>query len=148
MDLALAEARLAAQKSEVPVGCLIVGAGGEELGRGHNLRESLQDPTAHAEMIAIRAAAERAKAWRLEGATAFVTLEPCAMCAGALVHARVARLVYGCDDPKAGAVTTLFSIGTDERLNHRFEIARGVREEACAAELRAFFAGLRALGKK
>jgi tRNA(adenine34) deaminase len=148
MERALVEARLAAEKGEVPVGCVMIGAGGEELGRGHNLRESLQDPTAHAEMIAIRAAAERAKSWRLEGATAFVTLEPCAMCAGALVNARVARLVYGCDDPKAGAITTLFSIGADERLNHRFDIARGVLGEACAAELRAFFAGLRALGKK
>jgi tRNA(adenine34) deaminase len=114
----------------------------------YNQRETLEDPTAHAEMIAIRAAAARIASWRLEGATCFVTLEPCAMCAGALVNARVRRVVYGCDDPKGGAVVTLYTIGQDPRLNHRFELTRGVLADACADRLRAFFAALRAQGKK
>jgi tRNA(adenine34) deaminase len=148
MLAALAEADAAAAKGEVPVGCILVGADGAELARGHNLRESLEDPTAHAEMIAIRAASERLASWRLDGATCFVTLEPCAMCAGALVHARVSRVVYGCDDPKGGAVVTLYTIGQDPRLNHRFEVVRGVLADECAGRLRAFFAALRAQGKK
>jgi tRNA(adenine34) deaminase len=148
MGVALDEADLAAAKGEVPVGCVVVDARGEELGRGHNLRESLQDPTAHAEMIALRGAASHKGQWRLEGASVYVTLEPCAMCAGALVHARVARVVFGCTDPKAGALVTLFTIGQDARLNHRFEVVSGVREEECAARLSAFFAALRAQGKK
>jgi tRNA(adenine34) deaminase len=148
MLTALAEAEAAAAKGEVPVGCVLVGADGVELARGHNLRESLEDPTAHAEMIAIRAASSTLASWRLDGATCFVTLEPCAMCAGALVHARVSRVVYGCDDPKGGAVVTLFSIGQDARLNHRFEVTRGILAEECAGRLRAFFAALRAQGKK
>jgi tRNA(adenine34) deaminase len=148
MRTALAEAEAAAVAGEVPVGCVIVDAAANELARGHNLREASQDPTAHAEMIAIRAAAALAKTWRLDGATAYVTLEPCAMCAGALVHARVARLVYGCDDPKGGAIVTLYRIGQDARLNHRFALERGVLAEECAAALHAFFASLRAQGKK
>lgn len=148
MRVALAEADAASSIGEVPVGCVLVSATGEELGRGHNLRESLNDPTAHAEMIAIRGAAERLASWRLEGAIAYVTLEPCAMCAGALVHARVSRVVYGCDDPKGGAVVTLYTIGQDARLNHRFELTGGVLTAECAERLRAFFAGLRAKGKK
>jgi tRNA(adenine34) deaminase len=148
MSVALAEADVAAARGEVPVGCVIVGADGSELARGHNLRESSADPTAHAEMIAIRAAAEKIGDWRLEGATLYVTLEPCPMCAGALVHARVSRVVYGCDDPKAGAVVTLFAIGQDARLNHRFALTRGVRADECAERLRTFFAALRAQGKK
>jgi tRNA(adenine34) deaminase len=148
MSIALAEADDAAAKGEVPVGCVIVGADGTELARGHNLRESSQDPTAHAELVAMRAAAARMGTWRLERATLYVTLEPCAMCAGALVNARVPRVVYGCDDPKAGAVTTLFTIGADARLNHRFDLTRGVLADDCAERLRKFFAGLRAQGKK
>jgi tRNA(adenine34) deaminase len=148
MRLALSEADVAASKGEVPVGCILVDVEGKELSRGHNLRETLNDATAHAEMIAIRAASARLGSWRLEGATAYVTLEPCAMCAGALVHARVARVVYGCDDPKGGAVVTLFSIGSDARLNHRFELTRGVLADDSADRLRAFFAALRAQGKK
>jgi len=148
MMAALAEADHAMAKREVPVGCVIVGEGGAVLGRGHNLRETLQDPTAHAEMVALRAAAAALGTWRIERATAYVTLEPCVMCAGALVHARVARVVYGCDDPKGGALVTLFAIGEDARLNHRFETTRGVLATACAERLRAFFAGLRAEGKK
>src|SRR6185437_13354501 len=101
-------------------------------------------PTAHAEVVAIRAAAARARTWRLEGATCYVTLEPCAMCAGALVLARVARVVYGCADPKAGAVHTLFGIGRDSRLNHRFEVVSGVQGARAAEKLRTFFAALRA----
>lgn len=143
MELALAEADAAATEGEVPVGCFIVDAEGHELGRGRNAREALGDPTAHAEMIAIRAAARAVGGWRLDDATAYVTLEPCAMCAGALVLARVKRVVFGCMDPKAGAVVTMFGIGRDAPLNHRFEIAQGVREEDCARRLRDFFVALR-----
>jgi tRNA(adenine34) deaminase len=144
MAVALSEADAAAASGEVPVGCVVVSADGTELGRGRNGREALADPTAHAELIAIRAAATHVGGWRLEGATAFVTLEPCAMCAGALVLARVARVVYGCADPKAGAVKTLYSIGRDPRLNHRFEVVEGVLESECSDRLRLFFAALRA----
>ena len=147
MAEALVEADLAAAKGEVPVGCVIVSQQ-TIVARGHNLRESAADPTAHAEMIAIREAARARGDWRLDDATVYVTLEPCAMCAGALVHARVKRVVYGCDDPKAGAVRTLFSIGSDARLNHRFEVTAGVSAEECAAKLQAFFQRLRAQGKK
>lgn len=144
MTLALAEADAAATEGEVPVGCIIVDAGGREIGRGRNAREALADPTAHAEMIAIRAAAVRVAGWRLEGASAYVTLEPCAMCAGALVLARVSRVVFGCADPKAGAVSTLYAIGRDARLNHRFEVVQGVLEDECGERLRRFFSALRA----
>jgi tRNA(adenine34) deaminase len=148
MGEALAEADRAAALGEVPVGAVIVGEGGSVVGRGHNLRETTADPTAHAEMIAIREAAKRFASWRLERCTLFVTLEPCAMCAGALVHARVERVVWGCDDPKGGACATLFTIGQDPRLNHRFATTRGVLETECADRLKRFFAGLRAQGKK
>ena len=148
MRVALDEADLAASCGEVPVGAVVVSAEGILLAQAHNLRETEADPTAHAEVVAIRAAARALRTWRLEGATLYVTLEPCAMCAGALVNSRVARVVWGCDDPKAGAVTTLFGIGVDPRLNHRFAITKGVLEAECAARLRAFFAALRAMGKK
>ncbi|MBX3190878.1 MAG: tRNA adenosine(34) deaminase TadA [Labilithrix sp.] len=148
MRCALAEADRASAKGEVPVGAVVVGASGELLATGHNLRETDADPTAHAEIVAIREAARKIGAWRLEGATLYVTLEPCVMCAGAMVNARIARVVYGCDDPKAGACKTLFTIGEDTRLNHRFPITRGVLETDCAARLKSFFAALRALGKK
>jgi len=147
MQVALEEADAAGTLGEVPVGCVIVDASGCELGRGRNARESLADPTAHAEVLAIRSASARQGGWRLEGATAYVTLEPCAMCAGALVLARVARLVYGAADPKAGAVTTMFGIGVDARLNHRFEVTPGVLGDACADRLRVFFSKLRAGAK-
>ena len=114
----------------------------------HNLRETAADPTAHAEIVAIREAARARGSWRLDGTTLYVTLEPCPMCAGAMVNARVGRVVWGCDDPKAGACTSLFAIGQDARLNHRFAITRGVLEEECADRLRRFFAALRAQGKK
>jgi tRNA(adenine34) deaminase len=144
MRVALDEADAAGREGEVPVGCVVVDADGRAIGRGHNLRETLADPTAHAEMVAVREAAARVLTWRLDGATAYVTLEPCAMCAGALVHARVRRVVYGCADPKGGAIDTMLGIGRDARLNHRFEVASGVRGEECAERLRSFFADLRA----
>lgn len=143
---AIAEAEAAAAVGDVPVGALIVDATGVVVGRGRNRRELDQDPTAHAEVDALRTAARALGHWRLEGATVYVTLEPCPMCAGALVNARVARVVYGCADPKAGAVDTLFTIGRDLRLNHRFAVTAGVLAGECAALLRGFFARLRARG--
>jgi tRNA(adenine34) deaminase len=140
---ALAEADAAAAKGEVPVGCVVVDAHGREMARAHNARETLADPTAHAEMLALREAAARSLTWRLDGATVYVTLEPCPMCAGALVNARVARVVYGCADPKAGAITTMFGIGTDGRLNHRFVVTPGVLADECAERLTTFFRALR-----
>jgi tRNA(adenine34) deaminase len=146
MREAIDEAEAAALAGDVPVGAVVVDATGAIVARGRNRREADQDPTAHAEIDALRRAAAALGHWRLEGATVYVTLEPCPMCAGALVNARVARLVYGCADPKAGAVRTLFAIGTDPRLNHRFAVEAGVLEEACAALLKGFFARLRARG--
>jgi tRNA(adenine34) deaminase len=148
MQAALAEADAAASLDEVPVGAVVIDPAGNIVGRGHNLRETNADPTAHAEILALRAAAERRGLWRLEGHTMVVTLEPCVMCAGALVNARIERVVWGCDDPKAGACTTLFTIGADTRLNHRFAMTRGVLETECADRLKRFFAALRNKGKK
>ena len=138
----MAEAELAAQAGEVPVGCVLVRSG-EIIARAHNMRQRAQDPTAHAELIALRAAATRVRSFRLIDVTCYVTLEPCPMCAGALVNARVPRVVYGCDDPKAGAVRTLFTIGQDPRLNHRFELVPGVLGDACARQLSSFFERIR-----
>jgi tRNA(adenine34) deaminase len=143
MREALAEADSAALHEDVPVGCVVVADSGRELGRGHNAREKSADPTAHAEIIAIRAASATIGNWRLDGATVYVTLEPCAMCAGALVLSRVARLVFGCRDPKSGAVTSLFGIGQDARLNHRFEVVGDVLADECVERLRRFFSRLR-----
>jgi tRNA(adenine34) deaminase len=148
MGIAIGEAQAAARRGEVPVGCVLVDPSGQELARGYNLREALQDPSAHAEMVALRAAATAARSWRLEGVTAYVTLEPCVMCSGAFMLSRIGRVVYGCDDPKGGALKSLYRIGEDARLNHRFTTVSGVRTEECAAELKRFFAALRALGKK
>jgi tRNA(adenine34) deaminase len=149
MRHAIAEARAALSLDEVPVGCVIYHMhSGQILGRGHNRRESDSDPTAHAEILALRQAAAAQKYWRLNDCTAFVTLEPCPMCAGALVNARISRLVYGCNDPKAGAVRTLFQLCDDARLNHRIEIVPGVAADECATLLKEFFAKQRALGKK
>lgn len=133
----------AAAAGEVPVGCVVVGPDGLQWAIGKNAREQDQDPTAHAELVALRAAAKQRGAWRLEGATVYVTLEPCAMCAGALVLARVARVVFGCADPKGGACATLYAIGDDSRLNHRFALTGQVLEAECAAQLKAFFGQLR-----
>jgi tRNA(adenine34) deaminase len=147
MRLALDEARVAALRGEVPVGCVLVEDATERvLGRGHNLRELLGDPTAHAEVVALRAAAQARGSWRLDGVTAYVTLEPCAMCAGALVNARVRRVVYGCDDPRAGCLRSLYRLGEDARLNHRYEVTAGVLGEESAALLKGFFRALRARG--
>jgi tRNA(adenine34) deaminase len=143
MQLALIEADRARLNGDVPVGCVIVDARGVELGRGHNRREAERDPTAHAEIVALRQAARTVGHWRLDGAEVYVTLEPCAMCAGALVNARIGRLVYGAGDSKAGAIRSLFEIGTDRRLNHRFEVVGGVLEGESVARLQAFFAELR-----
>lgn len=144
---ALAEADAAALAGDVPVGAIMVGPNGEEV-VGKNLREVDRDPTAHAEIVALRAAAKLVGHWRLDGWTCVVTLEPCPMCAGALVNARVTRLVYGCRDPKAGASASLFTITNDPRLNHRLEVVEGVEAEACAQRLRDFFAARRREGKK
>lgn len=150
MRQALDEADVAASMGEVPVGCILVDPDGIVIARGHNLKESLADPTAHAEMVALREASRvRARySWRFDDLTAFVTLEPCPMCAGAFVNARVKRVVYGCDDAKAGAVRSLFTIGQDDRLNHRFSIDGGVLGEECAGRLSSFFSRLRASRKK
>ncbi len=138
MEEALREARRAAAEGEVPVGAVVVKEGCL-LGRGHNQRERLRDPTAHAEMIAITQAAAAVGSWRLDGAAMFVTLEPCPMCSGALVNARMSRLVYGADDPKAGACGTLMDLVNDRRLNHRLPVTRGVRAAECGALLTEFF---------
>jgi tRNA(adenine34) deaminase len=148
MRRALTEAALAPAHGDVPIACIAVGPDGRELGRAHNRREVDADPTAHAEILALREAARAIGHWRLEGVSVFVTLEPCPMCAGALVNARVTRLVYAARDPKAGAVDSLFSIGKDARLNHRLEVVSGVLAEQSAALIQAFFAKLRAAGEK
>ncbi|MFP4056280.1 MAG: tRNA adenosine(34) deaminase TadA [Candidatus Brocadiia bacterium] len=138
MRLALAQAREALERGEVPVGAVAV-AGGQVVARAHNQRELLRDPTAHAEMLALTQAAAALGRWRLTGVTLYVTLEPCAMCAGAMVLARIDRLVYGALDPKAGAVQSLYRLLADERLNHRVPATGGVLAEACGELLRQFF---------
>jgi tRNA(adenine34) deaminase len=143
MREALALAAEAAAAGEVPVGAVAV-LDGRVVGRGRNRREEDRDPCAHAEMLALREAARTLGRWRLTGVTLVVTLEPCAMCAGALVLARVDRLVYGASDPKAGAVGSLLDLSADPRLNHRFPVERGVRGDECAEQLRAFFRARRA----
>ena len=144
MSAALALAREAAEHGEVPVGAVVVDEAGQVVGRGYNRRALDADPSAHAEIVALREAAAARGRWRLDGCTLYVTLEPCVMCAGALVNARVSRLVYGCDDAKAGAVRSLFALVEDPRLNHRLEVRRGVLAEACSEILTRFFAELRA----
>ncbi|MBP6633953.1 MAG: tRNA adenosine(34) deaminase TadA [Kofleriaceae bacterium] len=141
MLVALGEAQAAAAAGDVPVGAAIV-VGDHLLAVGRNRREVDRDPTAHAEVVALRAAAQALGQWRVEG-TLYVTQEPCPMCAGAIVNARVRRLVYGCPNPKAGAVASLFQLVSDDRLNHRVEVTAGVLAEQAAAGLRAFFAELR-----
>jgi tRNA(adenine34) deaminase len=138
MRLALKEASLAFEMGEVPVGALLV-KDGAVVSSSHNLRETLKDPSAHAEILALRDATRISDSWRLAGSTLYVTKEPCIMCAGALVNARIARLVYGCRDEKAGGVDSLYRIVNDERLNHRVEVVSGVLEEECAGILRRFF---------
>ena len=141
MIIAIEEARAAAAQGDVPVGAVIV-RDGQLLGRGRNRRELDHDPTAHAEIVALREAAQAIGHWRID-ATLYVTQEPCPMCAGALVNARLQRLVFGCLNPKAGAIQSLFSIVTDPRLNHRMEVRGEVRADECSALLSQFFAELR-----
>jgi tRNA(adenine34) deaminase len=149
MGFALTEARRALATEDVPIGAVVIGPDGEVLGTGRNEREAHGDPTAHAEMVAIRAAAARLKAlpqgdgWRLADCTLVVTLEPCAMCAGAIVLARIPRVVFGAWDEKAGAAGSVFDILRERRLNHWVEVYAGVREQECATLLRDFFAGHR-----
>jgi tRNA(adenine34) deaminase len=146
---AIALARSTGAMGEVPIGCVIVhDPSGRIVGRGFNRRQIDRDPTAHAEIITIRQAGQTLGDWRLLDCTLYVTLEPCPMCAGAIVNARIPRLVYGCADPKAGAVRTLFQLCDDGRLNHRVEIVAGVMSEKCAALLTEFFRAQRSLGKK
>ncbi|MEJ8635974.1 MULTISPECIES: tRNA adenosine(34) deaminase TadA [Streptomyces] len=139
MRAALAEAERAALSGDVPVGALVLDEDGTVLSAGHNERELTGDPTAHAEVLAIRRAAERLGSWRLTGCTLVVTLEPCTMCAGAIVQSRVDRVVYGARDEKAGAAGSLWDVVRDRRLNHRPEVVLGVLEQECAALLTAFF---------
>ena len=147
MGLALDEARLAGASGDVPVGSVIVADSGQIIGRGRNRRELAGDPTAHAEVEALRDAARAIGHWRID-ATLIVTQEPCPMCAGALVNARVRRVVFGCANPKAGAVASLYQICSDPRLNHRLEVVAGVRADECAALLKEFFEGLRREGQR
>ena len=142
MRAALAEAAAAEALAEVPIGAVIV-KDGEIIGRGHNLRESANDPTAHAEMIAIRQAAAKLDSWRLIDCTLYVTLEPCVMCMGALILARIPHLVYGCRDPRAGAVGSIYDLSQDERFNHRVQVREGVLQQECSAQLSSFFRQLR-----
>lgn len=138
MRLALEEARLAAAEGEVPCGAVVV-HDGEVVARAHNRREGAHDPSAHAEFSALVEASQTLGRWRLTGCTVYVTLEPCLMCAGLMVNARIDRCVYGAPDPKGGAVGTLYDVSHDERLNHEFDVTSGVLRQECADELRAFF---------
>ncbi len=147
MRMALQQAQAALAADEVPVGAVIVD-GERVIAAAHNQRETLRDPTAHAEMIAITQAAQALHDWRLEGCTLYVTLEPCPMCAGAIVQARLPLVVYGATDPKAGAVQSLFQLLTDARLNHRCQLVPGVLAQPCGEILTEFFARQRASGKK
>lgn len=146
MRMALDEARLAAEEGEVPIGAVVVHED-KVIARAYNRRETDRDPSAHAEFSAMCAAARALDRWRLTGCTVYVTLEPCLMCAGLMVNARIDRCVYGAPDPKGGALGTLFDVSHDERLNHEFEVTSGVLAEECATELRSFFRARRAKKK-
>ena len=146
MRMALDEARLAAEEGEVPIGAVVVHED-KVIARAHNRRETDCDPSAHAEFSAMCAAARALDRWRLTGCAVYVTLEPCLMCAGLMVNARIDRCVYGAPDPKGGALGTLFDVSHDERLNHEFEVTSGVLAEECATELRSFFRARRAKKK-
>jgi tRNA(adenine34) deaminase len=147
MEMALEEAEMAAATDEVPVGAVIVSLRQGVIARAHNQRELLVDPTAHAEMLAITQAASALQSWRLENCALYVTLEPCPMCAGAIVQARLPLVVYGCIDPKAGACDTLYHITTDPRLNHRSQVVAGVLADRCSTILTRFFGAKRQQGK-
>jgi tRNA(adenine34) deaminase len=149
MMMAIEQAVLAERAGEVPIGCVIVHEPtARVIGHGHNRRESDHDPTGHAEIVAIRQAAVELESWRLEECILAVTLEPCTMCAGAIVNARIPKLIYGCDDPKAGAVRTLYQICEDQRLNHRVQVTAGVLAGDCGRLLSEFFQKQRAAGRK
>ncbi|MBL8879474.1 MAG: nucleoside deaminase [Phycisphaerales bacterium] len=147
MEIAIDVARRALPAEDVPIGAIVVHEG-RIIGRGHNERERLADPTAHAEILALSAASQHLKRWRLDGCTLYVTLEPCPMCAGAIVLARMSRLVFGAFDPKAGACGSLYEITTDARLNHRVVTLGGVLNDRCADLLREFFRDRRVRGEK
>ncbi len=146
MRMAIDQAMIAEENGDVPIGCVIV-FDGKVIAKGYNQREQLNDPTAHAEMIALTAASDFMGNWRLGGCTMYVTLEPCTMCAGALVLARMDRCVYGCDDPKTGAVKSLYNIVADERLNHNVEVSSEVLKDDCSSLMSEFFARRRAENK-
>jgi tRNA(adenine34) deaminase len=149
MRQAITEAHKARALDEVPIGAVVVHEPSRQIvGRGYNRRQTDRDPTAHAELFALREAGKNLNDWRLVDCAIVVTLEPCPMCAGAIVNARLPRLIYGCDDPKAGAVRTLFQLCEDARLNHRVEVTFGILAEECAQLLRDFFRDQRAMGKK
>ena len=143
MATALVEARTALAHGEVPIGAVVLDSSGRVIAAAHNERESGSDPTAHAEVVALRRAGDELGSWHLDGCTLVVTLEPCTMCAGALVLARIERLVFGAWDPKAGAVGSLWDVVRDRRLNHRPEVVAGVEEQECSRLLAAFFAAKR-----
>ena len=143
MTIALAEAAAAGAAGDVPVGAIVLGPDGNELARGRNEREVAGDPTAHAELLALRRAAAAVGSWRLDGCTLVVTLEPCPMCAGAVVAGRVGRVVFGAADPKAGACGSLYNLCVDPRLNHEATVVHGVRAEECGELLTSFFAARR-----
>lgn len=147
MEQAIFEARKAEQLNEVPIGAVIV-KNGEIVARAHNLRETLKNPIAHAEMLAIEQASQVLKGWRLEGCTLYVTLEPCPMCAGSLIQARIDEVVYGTSDPKAGCAGTLLNLLQDERFNHQVKITKGILEEECSQLLKDFFLKIRIKDKK
>jgi tRNA(adenine34) deaminase len=147
MEMALEEARAAQDEDEVPIGCVIVSLERGVVARAHNQREMLKDPTAHSEMIAITQAATALQSWRIDDCVLYVTLEPCPMCAGAIVLARLPMIVYGAADPKAGACDTLYQITNDSRLNHRAHVISGVLANRCGDILSEFFAAKRRLGK-
>jgi len=142
MGLALAEAQKAQAAGEVPVGAVIVSQG-NVIGKGFNRPISGNDPTAHAEIVALRDASQHQQNYRLSNATLYCTVEPCMMCAGAIIHARIARVVFGTPDPKAGAAGSIYNVLTDPRLNHRVEVLSGIREDECASLLRQFFSARR-----
>jgi tRNA(adenine34) deaminase len=143
MRLAIEQAQIAGRMGEVPIGAVISDKSGQVISSGYNLREASKDPSAHAEMIAIRKAGEALGSWRLEDTTIFVTIEPCLMCVGAIILARIDRLVFGARDPKAGAVVSVYTSGSDRRLNHAFEFAEGVLAEECTKLMKDFFKTIR-----
>lgn len=143
MRLAIEEAGLAFARGEVPVGAVLIGSNEEIISSAHNMRESMRDPTAHAEIIVLRDGARIINNWRLIGTTLYITKEPCPMCAGAIINSRIERVVYGCPDPKGGAAGSLYNILIDDRLNHQVKLSGGILRDECASLLKRFFEGRR-----